>query len=264
MTNAEFDKFYLSTPDGRGGVTLTPRRPIRTRDADSFPVFGRGRRTHSPSSHDRGFWLALRGALSALNIRTADAEQVEKELRGVARTHDDIATGNDPSPKRIGFVVRWTGTAEELRDAVNDPVEPLQSSKNLVLGEVLGPEDVEDYTAANGRPPIDLGMTYEALSQDARAWRARDVEAAAAAEAEAAAHLRGPTRDGRRPMGGSALFAAAARHSVDSVARLVKGRAELTAKAQAAPVAKARVTGTEFANLHDKSALRRRAAERQT
>jgi hypothetical protein len=258
---------------------------LQTHDADRFSLSSRERSPRAHLSSDAMFWLALRASLSALNIRTADADQVERELRGVAamrgsRTRDDVLTGNDPVPKTIGLGRIWTATAEELRDAATSPVAELQSGKNFVLAEVVEPEDVEDYVAANGKPPIDLGVTYQALAADSRARRARDAEAprvsmgrqfgphTQAAErdknwepgdgprmaginpgaeddaCDVPPHMKG-TKDAAR--GGSSLFARARQHVQDYAAGLAPKRAAMAAQVAAAAAPGARCTAAEFA-----------------
>ena len=84
------------------------------------------------------------------------------------RSKDDILTGNDPPPKTIALGTVYTATAEELHDFVVDPVAPLQSGRNFVVAEILGPDDIADYEGENGPGPvINFGHAYTQGVKDA-------------------------------------------------------------------------------------------------
>jgi hypothetical protein len=231
------------------GLVLTPVRNFETRDAaDSV---------HPPlkvaiSHHERE--LQRLRALS------------DSATRG-SRTGDSILTGNDPSPKRIALGTVWTPESlESLRDNLVDAIAELQSQKNFVLGEVLEPQDIEDLgkTLDLAGSVINLAHTYKALATDA-AGRARAKDAPLLPPTNLVAKTFGPapgsadtasdlppherTKDGRSIFG-KGMPAAAYQENL---------RKHRATQDQDAPVAKARVTGPEFARLHDKAAARRAA-----
>lgn len=220
---------------------------MKTIDADTFPLYGRS----AP------FWIALRGVLAALNVKTADAAQAEEELRAVA-TMDDVLEGNPPA-KRISRGTVWTAeSVQPIRDSLVDALTALEAHKNFALGSPLEAEEVGKV--------IDLAKTWVARAEDAL-HRAKDAQQAGGtgftphterAEAERSdgplstamypgSHDHDPAGD--RPVvdhaltsRGSSLFASARKHTQDYAAGLKKGR-ETTA-----PTAPARVrTAADYA-----------------
>jgi hypothetical protein len=108
-----------------------PPQPIRTRDS----------RSSTTRTRDGWFWMALQAALAGLGVKTSDARQVEKELRGVAavRTDDEML-----SPMGSGRTIErgtyWDGTGVNAK--LDEKVAPVRDFvRGFIPDNIVGAED---------------------------------------------------------------------------------------------------------------------------
>jgi hypothetical protein len=170
VNNAEFSALYHSAPDGCGGVRLTLRQPIQTRDARTvdppLPLFSAHDRVALPSPSERGFVGTRDQSPTWRDIREMIRDSVSKHAqlfrRSRGRTVDDTLTGNDPQ-KRIALGTVWTAESlEPLRDYLTSAIEALEAHRNFVPDVPVGAQDIAKLGEV-----INLAHTYQALATDA-------------------------------------------------------------------------------------------------
>jgi hypothetical protein len=157
MRTEQFDRLYNSVPDAYGGVTLSLRQPIQTRDArtvgPAVPLFGPNDSIRLSSARERG--------------QTRDEGETSGRLEG-----------NDPQKRISRGLLNTAESIEPIRDSLADAVEALDPSKNLTAGVFHQAQDIGELKKALGLADevIALGHTYKALATDAltRTRAARD------------------------------------------------------------------------------------------
>jgi hypothetical protein len=206
-----------------------------------------------PHDYVEGRWVprhAIQTTDAASGIRTHDPGRPlfgpDDAVRSATRRERGRMTRDDDEPVRVGVG----------QSLITPP-------PRISLGRVW--TGIADAARAAGVDPEDLDLTEEqvqglmaAVVDALKRRRARDQEREPAAGRSRSEKEPNITEDARRP----SIHAAAAQATRDWAASLPANRAALTAAPGAAPAAKARCSGPDFARLHDKSALRRAAEGR--
>jgi hypothetical protein len=175
-------------------------------------------------------------------IQTTDSRDPLFGRERGSRTRDDELTGNDPV-KRISLGSRvYTGSdLEPIRDWYVDRIAELEAGKNFAADEPVGAEELLATEVAG------LAKTYTALVGD----RARAKDKRSGDDAADVPPHEKQTKDGRA-MARHRNYLPGTNRGISTQAyqdTLRNERAKMATQDRAAPAAKARVTGAEFAAL---------------
>lgn len=239
MSPERFDKIYTWKPDGHGGVTLTLRQPtIDTRTVDPVGV------PMPEGAH-------VRRLPSTRKPLTRD-ELLESQNSGQVISRGTIWDGAGINPR---LDEKLSPVREFTRGFVpGNIVDAVDPGVVIRLGRIFTPHTQEEELRESMKRAIDEAEAE--WKRDERSGAAKDQSRPCDVPPEP---TKMPVGDGR---GRLSLLARAARATVDYVTGLAPKRAAFTAPLQGTPVAAARMTPKEFAEMRRDKAAARLAAGR--